>query len=136
MKFIFKSNILQSIAFLVIVLGALGSVCFTLHAGRNNNSVLLPFLFVTWVLSPFIAFLVANLVSKNWSRLSHVILYSFAIVLSLCSLIFYSGVLSLPGAKPAFIFLVIPLVSWVLLAIVVAIAKSLSRRDPKKSDNF
>jgi uncharacterized membrane protein len=55
--------------------------------------------------------------------------------LTLGSLVSYSGVLSPPGTKPAFVFLVVPLISWLLMAIVIPITASLSRRLSRRSDS-
>jgi hypothetical protein len=51
-------------------------------------------------------------------------LYSVMLVLTLGSLAIYGDVaFGPPRAKPAFAFLVVPLSSWLLIAIVVAAAK-------------
>jgi hypothetical protein len=122
-------------ALIAMLAGAGGSLSLMLLTGRNNDSVLLLVLFVTWVLSPFIALLVAIVVSKRWSVLTRVTLYSLMFVLTPGSLVSYSGTLSPPGAKPAFVFLVVPLISWLLIAIVIPITASLSRRLLRWSDN-
>lgn len=119
-------SIMQAIALIGVSGGAVVSMGLVLHAGRNNNSVLLVTLFVFWVLSPFIALLVVNVVTNSWSVITRVALYPLMIVLTLGSLISYSGV-SPPGTKPAAVFLVVPLISWLLIAIVILITRSLSR---------
>jgi hypothetical protein len=53
------------------------------------------------------------------------------ILLSIGSVVGYSGVLSPAGMKPAFIFLVIPLISWVLIMIIITV--TISRARKKKS---
>ena len=99
-----------------------------LRTGRHNHSVLLVGLFTIWVLSPFMALLAANVVSKRRPALTRVALFSLALVLTLGSLAAYSGAWSPPKAKPAGVFLVVPLISWIVMAIVIPIAASLSRR--------
>ena len=135
MKKILTLSHIRTMAVVVVLAGAGISLGLMLHAGRNNKSVLLILLFVVWVLSPFIALLVANVVSKRWSVLTRVTLYSLMLILTLGSLVSYSGTLSPPGTKPAFVFLVVPLISWLLLAIVIPIASSLSRRLLRRSDS-
>ncbi len=54
---------LRAGSFIPVVVGALGSVGLTLYAGRHNDSRLLVALFAIWVLSPFIAVLIA---SRRW----------------------------------------------------------------------
>lgn len=104
-------SLLRTIALTMELAGAAGSLGLTLHAGRHNDSVLLIILFAAWVLSPFVALLVADMVSKHWPVLTRVTLYCLMLVLALGSLVSYSAVLSPPGAKPAFVFLVVPLIS-------------------------
>ena len=131
MKKFHSLSILRTMAVVVVVAGAVASVGLMLHAGRNNKSVLLIALFVIWVLSPFMALLVVSVVSKRWPVLTRVTIYSLMLILTLGSLVSYSGALSPPGTKPAFVFLMVPLISWLL----IAIATSLSRRLSRKSEN-
>jgi hypothetical protein len=120
---------LQKTAFVFVIAGALGSLAFTFSAGRNNKSVLLILLFAIWVLSPFIALIIANIFSSRWSVPARRTLYSLVIFLTICSLIGYSGVLSPPGTKTAFVFLVIPLLSWILMVIAAILSRRLSHKN-------
>jgi hypothetical protein len=124
-------RLLHTIALVVLIAGAVSSLAMMLFTGRHNESVLLLTLFAGWVLSPFMAFLVVNVISKHWSDLARVTLYCLMLAITLGSLVGYSGVLSPPGAKPAFVFLVVPLISWLLMAIVIPIAWYFSRRDDR-----
>lgn len=101
----------------MMVTAAAGSLGLLLNAGRKNNSLLLLVLFVTWVLSPYIALLFATVFSKRWPAAKRMTLYILMLVLSLGSLIGYSGALSPSGTKPAFVFLVVPLISWLVIGI-------------------
>jgi len=121
-------HLLHTIALIVLFVGTVSSLGLTLYTGRHNASVLLLVLFAGWVFSPFMALLVANVVSKHWSVLARVTLYWLMLGITVGSLLGYSGVLSPPGAKPAFIFLVVPLISWLLMAIAIPIARYRSRR--------
>jgi hypothetical protein len=121
-------HLLHTIAVVVLLAGAVGSLGLTLYTGRRNASVLLLVLFAGWVFSPFMALVVANIVSKPWSSLARVTLYWLMLVITVGSLLAYSGVLSPPDAKPAFIFLVVPLLSWLLMAIVIPMARYRSRK--------
>ena len=115
-------HLLRTIALIAMLAGAVGSLGLVLYTGRRNESVLLLVLFAGWVLSPFMGLLVANMFSKHWSVLARLTLYWLMLVITGGSLLGYSGVLSPPGAKPAFIFLAVPLISWLLMAIVIPIA--------------
>ncbi len=108
-------------ALIVVLVGAAGSLGLMFNAGRNQKSILLIALFTIWVLSPFIALLVANVISKHWSILTRMTLYFLMLFITLGSLISYSGALSPPGTKPAFKFLIVPLISWLLLVTVIPI---------------
>ena len=125
----FSFNALHKIALVLLFAGAAGSVGLMLRTGHNNKSVLLLALFTGWVLSPFIGLLVAGRPSGRWSLFMRSTYYIILVlVLTLGSLIGYSGILSPPGTKPAFVFLFIPLVSWILIAIVILVATTDSRR--------
>jgi len=117
---------------IVVSLGALGSLSLMFNAGRHTP-VLLLMLFVGWVLSPFIGLLIANKISKDWSAPTRVTIYSLMLFLTLVSLVIYSGALTPPETKPASIFLVVPLSSWLLIVTVIPIARRLSRNIANKT---
>ena len=119
---------LREVALTVVVAGAVGSVGLMLWVGRRNPSTVLLSLFVAWVLSPFIALLLADMVSKRWSAITRATLYGVMLVLALGSLAFYGDVVWRPRSQPAFMFLVVPLGSWMLMMIVVPMAALISRR--------
>jgi hypothetical protein len=58
-------------------------------------------------------------------------LYLYIIIISLASLVIYTGLLSPSGVKPASVFLVLPLLSWLLLFAVIRIASLAGRRAAK-----
>jgi hypothetical protein len=120
-------NILRVLALMALFAGAFESLRLTLHAGRNNESVLLILIFTVWVLSPFIALIVANVVSKRWQVSNRLILYFLTLILTAGSLLGYYGELIPPGTKPAFAYLVVPLISWLLILTVIITTALLSR---------
>ena len=111
-------KIIWIVALLSILIGAIDSLVLTLHAGNRNKSIFLPALFVLWVLSPYVALMAATLKLNRHSITSRIVLYVTTIIISLCSLLGYSGILNLPNAKHAAIFLITPLVSWIIIIIV------------------
>jgi hypothetical protein len=126
-------GLLRAAAVIAVLAGAAGSVGLMLHAGRRNSSRILLLLFALWVLSPFVALLLANVVSERWSVLTRATLYSVMLVLTLGSLAIYGDVaLGPPRAKPAFVFVVVPPASWLLIAIVVPIAALISDRRSRR----
>jgi hypothetical protein len=120
---------LRTAALVAALIGAAGSVAFTLVAGHRNPSRFLIFLFVFWVLFPFVALLFATFISKSWSVPARGALYSVMLFLALASLAIYGRVASgPPRAKPAFVFLVVPPLSFLLTIVAVSTAALISRR--------
>jgi len=80
-------------------------------------------LFTIWVLSPFVALVLAEVVAKRWSVLTRATLHGVMLIVTLGSLAIYGSVaVGPPRSKPAFMFLVVPFGSWLLVAIAVGIA--------------
>ena len=127
MKQFITLSIMRTMALVVVLAGAVGSLRLVLNAGRNTP-VLLLVLFVSWVLSPIMALLVANRVSKRWSVPTCATIYCLMLVVTLGSQVGYSGAFNAPETKPAFIFLVVPLISWLLIVTVIPITRRLSRK--------
>jgi hypothetical protein len=94
-----------------------------LHAGRRQESRVLIVLFGIWVLSPFMAGVVASSFSKRWAALTQATLCIVLVVLTMGSLAIYGDVaFGYTKAKVGFIFLVVPLASWLITAVAVATA--------------
>jgi hypothetical protein len=126
---------LRVAALIAALAGAVGAVAFTLRAGRHNNSRFLVALFVIWVLSPFMALLLAAAISKPWPVLTRTTLYSVTLITTLASLaIYWNNFLRPPKSKGAAVFLVVPLASWLLIAIAVSLAALISGRRSPRSD--
>jgi uncharacterized membrane protein YhaH (DUF805 family) len=127
-KPILPPGVFRRIALVLMLTGAFGSLYFVLRTGYRNHSVLLVLLFVFWVLSPFMALMVASVISNRWSAISRSALYILIFVLPVCSLFFYSGTWMVQGTRPAFIFLMVPLASWILIAIVLLLASQVGKK--------
>ena len=113
---------------IAVVAGAVGSVGLTLRAGRTTPRFLL-FLFVIWVLSPFVALGWAHMVSRRWSVLTRATLYCVTLAITVGTLAIYGGIVLPPAGSPrAFVFVAVPPGSWLLMAIAVPIAALVSRR--------
>jgi hypothetical protein len=121
-------NFLGWLALLVGIVGAIISLYFMFNAGRNQPSVLLIILFTLWVLSPFVGLLLLNNISKRWIVSVRETLYWLAIIMTILSVASYSGTFNPFQTKAAFMFLVIPFVSWVIIAISFFIARRVSKR--------
>lgn len=108
--------------------GALGSLGLTLRAGRHNHSLILMMMFGVWVVSPFMGMAVAYILSNRWPVLTRNVLYLLSLALTFISLLIYGGFWSPPGIKPAFDFLVLPLISWLTLAVVIPLTASSQKK--------
>ena len=127
-------GLLHAVALTAVVAGAGGSVGLMLWVGHRNPSRVLLVLFAIWVLAPFMALLLANMVSKRWSFITRATLHSGMLVLTLSSLAIYGDVvLRPPRSTPAFVFVVVPPASWLLMAIIVPIAAFISGRLSRRS---
>lgn len=119
-------TLLHIIALIVLFAGAISSLILMFNAGHNQKSILLIVLFTGWVLSPFIGLFIADMISKHWLIKTRLTIYLLIIFITLASLLFYSGALNVPGTKPAFKFLIVPLISWVLILVIVPIKRKRS----------
>ncbi len=127
-------NVLRSVAVVAMLVGAAGSITLMLHAGRRQQSRVLMLLFGAWVLSPFVAALVSSSISKRWAVVTRTKLYTATVVLTLFSLAIYGSVaFGYAKAKVGFVFLVVPLVSSLLVAIGVGAAALISGRQSRQS---
>jgi hypothetical protein len=117
----FRSKALRIISLSIAIIGIMGSLVFMTHTGRDNKSILLILLFTGWVSSPYLALLITYF-SNHWSESRRVRLYILMIVIAIGSLIVYSGVFGIQGPHPAFVYIIIPLISWVMFGILLLAA--------------
>jgi hypothetical protein len=123
---------LRTIAMITLIAGAFISLFFLFHGHRNRSAVLVS-LFVGWVLSPYVALIIANIVSERWQFIRRISFYSLVYLITICSLVGYSGLLIPAETKPAAVFLVIPLFSWIFILIVMPVAAFMSQRNMRRS---
>ena len=119
-------GLLRGAALIAVLAGAGGSFGLMLHAGRRNSSRILLVLFTLWVLSPFVALVLAEVVSKRWPVLTRATLYGVMVVVTLGSLAIYGEDAMRPRA--AFVYVVAPAAAWLLIAIVLPIAAIISAK--------
>jgi len=123
---------LRAAGLIAALAGAVGSLGLMFRAGRNTPRLLVV-IFTFWVLSPFMAVLMATAVSKRWSVLTRATLYSVMLVLAVGSLAIYGYDAWRPRkAQPAFVFVLVPPVSWLLIAIALPIAALISGRRSRR----
>jgi hypothetical protein len=120
-----NQNFKRMIALIIVIVGAVGSLYFMFKASINQKSVFLIACFTGWVLSPFIALLIVNVISKRWSIPARMTFYFLVLFIPIGSLVSYGGALSaLESKPPAFKYLIIPLISWLLIMVVIAISRA------------
>ena len=108
---------------LVIAIALAVALVSMSYAGRRQQSLVLIVLFAAWVTAPFAAAIGANVVASRWpARVQRAVRYA-TVAVPAASAVFYACVAfaGLP-LKVGFAFLVGPFVSWLGMAIPVAIA--------------
>ena len=123
-----NQNILRSISLITLLLSTIGSMYFMFHAGSNQKSLVLIGLFTAWVFAPFVGLFVLNRLAQPITAKTSTSVYYTTVVLSVTSLIIYSGAVTPAQTKPAFTFLVVPFLSWVVLLSLYFILKRQYRK--------
>ena len=114
--------VLQLVALIVNLTGAIASLTLMFMVGRRNESRILMLLFTLWVLAPYVALFMANLVSKRWAASTQVALHIVMLIVTAGSVVIYAVVaIGPPRPQPAFWFLIVPPASLLLAAIAVAL---------------
>src|SRR6185312_13881034 len=112
--------------------GAVGTLVFVLTVGRHNRSLVLVTLFILWDLSPFAALLALLRERKQASPGVSTALCVVTLLLSAATLVVYGDVaLGPPRATPAFAFLAVPAVSWLILVVLLLTLRVLRKRASK-----
>jgi phosphate/sulfate permease len=118
------------VATLVAVLaGAAAAAGFMVRAGRNSSSKVGLAVIGIWVVSPYLAFLIAAVLARRWSAKTRAALYSVMLLLTGLSLAIYTYDAVTPRrAQAAFVFVAVPPAAWLLMAAAVGVAAILARR--------
>jgi hypothetical protein len=120
-------DVLRGVALVLVVVAAIVSFGLMLHVGQYRLNLLM-LLFAVWDLSPFAGLFMAGIVSKRWQILMRAVLYALMLFVAGVSVVVYGRVVIKHPAQPAFAFLMVPLVSWVLLIVVLLTAHVVSTR--------
>lgn len=114
----------------VLVAAAVASLSLMFRMGGRNPSTLLVALFTGWVASPFVGACVLTIAGRVLSAGGQVGLVVVSLLVAAGALSFYSGAVTVGGTRPAFVYLMIPLASWMLLAPcgVVVLIRTRNRR--------
>jgi predicted neutral ceramidase superfamily lipid hydrolase len=128
-------NELQTGSLIAAIVGGLGSICLMLMSGLRPP-VFLIVLFIGWVSAPFAGLILASKLARRWSSITRSTLYVLMLAISFCSLAIYAYVLVRPPmSQPAFPYVAVPLVSWLVIVITIGLAALISRGRAKTSNN-
>jgi uncharacterized membrane protein YsdA (DUF1294 family) len=123
-----RSDVLRQAALVAVGLGVIGSLGLLFHASRHTPTFL-RVIFVFWTLSPFAALLAANATSARWRAPTRTVLYLMMIGISVGSLAIY-GDDARAHRRPqaAFVYVLVPPVSWALTTVALTAAEVTARR--------
>lgn len=111
-----------------MLLGAGGSVALMLRTSPNMPKVLV-LLIGLWVVSPFALLAGAELTGKPSAAAARTTIYVLALLLAAVSLwVYWSVAYGPPRPKPAFFFVLLPPISWVLIAASAGVAALRTRK--------
>jgi hypothetical protein len=124
---------LRIAALIAITVSLALSICLFLRAGQRTPRLLLLAMAV-WVLSPFAILAWLNLVSKPWPILSRVAVHCVTLVITLGTLAVYGDdAVGHRRAQAAFVYVIVPPVSWLLMAVTIAVPALIVRRRSRQS---
>jgi hypothetical protein len=116
-------------ALIAMPVSVAGSVALML-TGRANPSLVLALVMTIWVAAPLVALETARRLSKRWPILRPAALHVLIVVIAAVSLVIYAvDAAKALHPKAAFVYVVVPLCAWILIAAVLAAGALLHRRD-------
>ena len=120
---------MESSALIALYGGAAATLALVLHAGGPDRPIILVPLFVAWDLSPFVLLWLADRVTTRWSNAARRALYALMILVGVGSVAVYIADMLWPRkAQPAFVYVAVPPVCWLVIAVVLGMASVIGRR--------
>ena len=123
-----ESGGLRAAARIALLAGAAASLALMLRAGSHQRSVALILLFTGWVLSPFLALALANLRAGAWSSRVRTALFAAMIAVSALCVTMYAIHAVRGVMKAGFVYLFVPAMAWLLIAVVLGANAIAARR--------
>ena len=113
-----------------LIAGAVGSLALMLYAGRSNTHILITIGFIFWVLAPFVLLALAERRSGSWSPAMRATLGTLIWLVVVGSLAIYAYRAAVPPRSTgAFLFVIVPPVSVVIVLMALGIVSVTSRPD-------
>ncbi len=110
---------------LLLLAAAAASLVLMYRAGHRNPSIVLMLMFTVWVSSPFVALDVVNSFARRWPSARQAVIRTTAVIVALGSVSVYGVDAVRPlSSKGAFFYLVVPFVSWLVIAGAMAVARA------------
>ena len=119
----------RSAAAALVVIAGIMSLALQLYQARTNEHYYMTVLFALWVSSPFVAMIWLWKYSDKWITQSRLVAFLDMILISMLSMAVYINNLLNPRmAQPAFVFVVVPAISWIFIGVMVLVAVYLTRK--------
>jgi ABC-type Mn2+/Zn2+ transport system permease subunit len=124
--------ILRTTAFTAVLVATIVSVGLMLRACRFNDSEVALALIAVWILSPMAALVLAEVVAKRWLIFGRATVHCLMLVVASGSMIIYAIDLFVPlSPRRGFPYALVPAASWLLIAMVLAVAAFRTRARAK-----
>lgn len=110
-----RGGALHAVVWTAAIVGALGSVGLTCRAGSRAPWLLLA-MFLVWVVSPFVALAWALHAAPRWAAPARSAVQWTTLLVAAASLALYARLIPAPRSPNAFVFIVGPIVAWLVIA--------------------
>ncbi|MFZ1220759.1 MAG: hypothetical protein WAO00_15805 [Chthoniobacterales bacterium] len=119
---------LRIAALIAITVSLAISICLFLRAGERTPRLLLLGM-AFWVLSPFAILVWLKMISTSWPTLTRAAVYCVTLVITFGTLAVYGDdALGHRRAQAAFVYVIVPPVSWLLIAVTIPVTALFARR--------
>jgi len=120
---------LRRASFVVILAGAIVSITL-MFLTRQNPPTLIVWLFVVWVLGPYIAFTIGYRLARRWKPPASKALYVSTIAITfVANLVYLKDVLWPPASTRAFVWVLVPpVMGAAVVSVVIAAALFVRQR--------
>jgi hypothetical protein len=123
---------LRATALIVLAVSVAVSICLFLRAGQRTPRLLLLGM-AFWVLSPFAILVWLNAISRQWPMLTRATIYWVTLLIALGTLAIYGDdARGHRRAQAAFVYVLVPPASWLLMAVTIPVPALIARRRSRR----